>query len=80
MLTNLYGIDPCRDQTTVVYVYIWDIKKRRRKKEKKVMMNEGRSPEFNITSVLSKAWFGVWDTDIIPQPVSSIILCSEMMR
>ena len=31
-------------------------------------MNEGRSPEFNITSVL-EAWFGVWETDIILQPV-----------
>ena len=40
------------------------------------MLNEGRSPEFNITSVLSKAWFGVWDTDIIPQPVFSINVSS----
>ena len=32
---------------------------------------EGRSPDFNITRVISKAWFGVWDTDIIPQPVLS---------
>ena len=36
------------------------------------MLNYGRSPEFNITSDLSKALFGVWDTDIIPQPVYPI--------
>ena len=28
--------------------------------------------------VLSKAWFGVWDTDIIPQPVFSIDLSSAV--
>ena len=44
------------------------------------MLNKGRSPEFNISSVLSKAWFGVWDTDIIPQPVFSINLSSEVTR
>ena len=29
------------------------------------MLNKGRSPEFNITSVLSEAWFGIWDTDTL---------------
>ena len=35
------------------------------------MLNKGRIHEFNIMSVRSEAWFGVWDTDIIPQPVFS---------
>ena len=43
-----------------------------------VMLNEGRSPKFYITIVLSKSWFGVWDTDIILQPVFSINLISEV--
>ena len=34
-----------------------------------VILNEGRSPKFNITSVLSKVGFGVWDTENILQPV-----------
>ena len=52
----------------------------------RVMLNSGLRPSFNITqcsqlslvwgmehwySVLRRAWFGVWDTDIIPQPVFS---------
>ena len=45
-----------------------------------VMLNKGRSTELNITSDLHKAWFGVWDTNIIPQPVFSIIFCSDIMR
>ena len=44
------------------------------------MLNKGRSPEFNITSVLIKAWFGVWDTDILLHQEFSINICSEIMR
>jgi hypothetical protein len=44
------------------------------------MLKKERSPKPNITSVLRKAWFDVWDTKIIPQPVCSINLCSKMMR
>ena len=45
-----------------------------------IMLNEGHRSKFNITSGLSEAWFGVWDTNIIPHTVCSGNLCSELMR
>ena len=41
------------------------------------MLNEGCSPKFNIIGVLSKAWFGVSDTEIIPQQCTRDTLQSE---
>ena len=43
-------------------------------------VERGPSPQFNITSVLSQACFGVWDTDIIPHLVFSIDLSREVTR
>ena len=31
----------------------------------------GAAPSSTLLSNLKRAWFGVWDTDIIPQPVFS---------
>ena len=31
----------------------------------------GAAPSSTLLSVLRQDWFGVWDTDIVPQPVFS---------
>ena len=70
----------CTEQCTECSVlYQCPIPQTRPSWEHWVMLNMDRSPEFTITSVLSKALFGVWDTDIIPEPVISFNLSSEVM-
>ena len=40
----------------------------------------GRAENTENTGALSKAWFGVWDTDIIPRAVFFINLSRKLTR
>ena len=89
--TVLYGIVHCivlysTTLSIVLYDTVWHctlyqspIPQTRTSWEHWVILNEGRSPEFDITSFIREALFGVWDTDIILQPIN-ITLCSQLQR